>query len=152
MQLDINLLTYFNGLKIKYIEGQKYCFDPIRKKYLVLTPEELVRQLIVCYLIQEKKYPLNKINVEKGLTVHGMHKRCDILVYDSAFQPFLLVECKSAKVAINNKVFNQIALYNMALKVPYLLVTNGPVSYCSAINFAQKNVEFLDKIPDYRSS
>lgn len=149
MLLDINLLKYQPKLDIEYTNNQKYIFGIIRKKYLVLTPEEIVRQLILHYLIEEKGYPKNKIRAEMGLEVNTMIKRCDILVFNKALEPVLLVECKSAKVKIDYKVFDQIAQYNMTLKVPYLLVTNGPVNYCSIINQEEKTFEFLEAIPHY---
>lgn len=149
MLLDINLLQYQSKLDIKYKNAEKYIFDIIRKRYMVLTPEEVVRQLILHYLIEEKGYPKNKIRSEKGLEVNMMAKRYDILVFDQALKPLLLVECKSAKVKIDHKVFDQIAHYNMTLKVPYLLVTNGPVNYCSIINQEEKTFRFLKEIPPY---
>jgi hypothetical protein len=149
MNIPINLLSYFEQLKIDYIEGQKYCYDPIRKKMLVLTPEEVVRQLIVLYLMQAKGYPANKIKLEMGLKVNDMARRCDILVYDPQFQPYLLIECKSAKVAINDLVFKQIAQYNMTLRVPYLYVSNGLLNFCSFMNYQTASFKFLTAIPNY---
>ncbi len=149
MLLEIDFLKYKNILDIEYTGSKKYIYDIIRKKYMVLTPEELVRQLVVHYLIKEKAYPKNKIRVEMGLAVNGLSKRCDMLIFDEDFKPILLVECKSAKVTIDQGVFKQIATYNMALKVPYLLVTNGPVTYCSEIDQAEKTFRFLDDIPNY---
>ncbi|BDS11407.1 type I restriction enzyme HsdR N-terminal domain-containing protein [Aureispira anguillae] len=149
MLLNINLLNYQDRLDIKYKNANKYVFDLIRKKYLVLTPEEVVRQLILHYLIEEKSYPKNKIRVEMGLDVNTMSKRCDILVFDADFEPIVLVECKSAKVKVDQKVFEQIARYNMTLKVPYLIVTNGPVNYCSKIDYENKQFQFLEEIPSY---
>lgn len=151
MLLTIDLLKYQSKLDIRYTNAQKYIFDVIRKKHMVLTPEELVRQLIVHYLIEEKEYPKNKIRIEMGLKVNNMGKRCDILVYDEHFKPILLVECKSAKVKVNQSVFEQIGRYNMTLKVPYLLVTNGPVNYCAYIDQEKKDFHFLDDIPTYSS-
>ena len=149
MLLEIDFLKYKNILDIEYTGSKKYIYDIIRKKYMVLTPEELVRQLVVHYLIKEKAYPKNKIRVEMGLAVNGLSKRCDMLIFDEDFKPILLVECKSAKVTIDQGVFKQIATYNMALKVPYLLVTNGPATYCSEIDQAEKTFRFLDDIPNY---
>jgi hypothetical protein len=149
MMININLLEYNKSLQIENRESQNYIFDIIRKKYLVLTPEEIVRQLMIHFLIKEKGYPKNKIRVEMGLQVNTLSKRCDILIYDSNFDPLLLVECKSAKVKIDQKVFEQIATYNMTLKVPYLLVTNGPRNYCSFINHEENFFKFLKEIPEY---
>lgn len=151
MLLELPLLNYQNQLQLKVSKGKRYIFDLIRKKYLVLTPEEIVRQLIILYLIEEKNYPKNKIRVEMGLTVNELTKRCDILVFNQDFEPLLLVECKAATVKVNQKVFEQIATYNMTLKVPYFLVTNGPQNYCSQVNHQKRSFEFLKSIPDYNA-
>lgn len=146
---DLNFLKYQDKLQLKSEEGKRYIYDPIRRKYLILQPEELVRQLIVQYLLIEKGYTANRMALELGLTVNEMQKRCDILVYDSAVQPLLLVECKAPAVPMTDMVFKQIATYNMLLKVPYLLVSNGVVSYCCRIIHAEERFEFLSEIPAY---
>ena len=104
--------------------------DPIRRKYLVQTPEETVRQLTVQYLIEEKGYPQNRISVEKALKVNELTKRFDILVFERAMKPFLLVECKAPNIPISQDTFRQIAIYNMPLSVRFLMVTNGNDTYC----------------------
>ena len=86
---------------------------------MVLQPEELVRQLVVHYLMSEKNYPLSKMRVEMGLTVNERQKRCDILLFDNNFQPFLLVECKAATIPIDQTTFEQIARYNLVFRVPF---------------------------------
>lgn len=149
MLLPINLLHYQDRLRLSSEKGVAYVHCLIRKKLLVLTPEEVVRQLILHYLIEEKQYPKNKIRVEMGLVVNTMNKRCDILVFNQDLQPVLLIECKSAKVKISQKTFEQIARYNSTLQVPYLLVTNGPHNYCSWIDRENKTFTFLKAIPSY---
>jgi predicted type IV restriction endonuclease len=149
MLLNIDFLKYKNDLDIEYTNGQKYIYDIIRKKYMVLTPEELVRQLVIYYLIESKGYPKNKIRVEMGLEVNTLTKRCDILIFNKELEPIFLVECKSAKIKIDQKVFEQIATYNMTLKVPYLFVTNGPDSYCAEVNHKDRNFKFLEEVPGY---
>lgn len=149
MLLSIDLLKYQSCLHLSSKKGTAYLSCLIRKKQLVLTPEEVVRQLILHYLIEEKKYPKNRIRVEMGLVINTMSKRCDVLVFNQKIQPVLLIECKSAKVKINQKTFEQIAQYNTNLKVPYLLVTNGYSHYCSLINQANKTFSFLAEIPNY---
>ncbi len=144
---DLNLLQFQALLKVKTVDGKRYIYDPIRKKYLVLQPEELVRQLIVQYLLS-KNYSANKIALEVGLKVNEMQKRCDILVYDNNFQPFMIVECKAAQVPVSEAVFRQIANYNKALKVPYLMVSNGVSSYCSKIDYESESYDFLNDLPD----
>jgi len=149
--VDIDLHEFRSYLKVKTENGSKYIWDPIRKKYLVPQPEELVRQLLILYLTQKLDYPISRIQVEKSLKVLGQYKRYDIIVYDQDIQPYLLVECKSHKEPINQSVIDQVARYNITLKAPYLLVTNGVQSYCCAIDKATNDIQFLDKIPSYIS-
>lgn len=147
--LHLPLLQYQPKLTFKKDSTPKQVLCLIRKKYIVLTPEEVVRQLLLHHLIEDLGYPKNKIRVELGVEVNGMMKRCDILVYNEAFEPVLLVECKSAKVAISSSVFEQIAMYNMTLKVPYLLLSNGVEAYCAAIWYERNDFEFLSEVPKY---
>lgn len=146
-EIKIDFSQYKELLSIKK-EGEKYfIFDPIRKKQLVLLPEEFIRQLVILYLTNTLEYPKSRIGVEVGLEVNTLKRRCDLLVYDQEMNPFLLVETKSAKVKINQQVFEQIARYNLTLRVPYLMVTNGLVTYISKINFENESFEFLDTLP-----
>ena len=146
--IDLDLMQYKSELKFKSVDGQTMLFDPIRKKWLVLQPEELVRQLLLVYLIQEKGYNKNRINVEKEIKVNRMQKRCDILIFDSNTEPFLLVECKAPNVPVSQDVFKQIAWYNMALRVKYLLVSNGMQSYCCSMDYEKESFDFLTEIPE----
>lgn len=146
--IDLDLHKYQENLKTKKVNSTAHIYDIIRCKYLVLQPEELVRQLIVHYLI-EKGYPKEKIQVEKGMTINGLHRRFDIVVYDRAFVPYLLVECKSHKVPITQATFDQIARYNLEFKAPYLLVTNGVQTYCCEIGFQDGSIEYLHGVPQY---
>ena len=147
--LRLNLLKYQNDLLLKKKEGVVKVFDPIRNKYLVRGPEEIVRQLMIQYLIKEKKYNKNRMAVEKMLKVNGLSKRFDILVYDRNTQPFVLVECKAPAVPISEETFRQIAVYNLSLKVKYLLVTNGIDSYCCEMDYEKQSFEFLDEVPSF---
>ena len=147
MKLNINFLTYQPQLKVKKEEGKRYIFCTIRKKYLVLQPEELVRQLTIEYLIADRKYNKNSIHVERGLMVNGLTRRSDILIYDTEVTPYLLVECKAPKVKITQAVFDQIARYNLTLKVNYLLVTNGIDTFCCAMNYEDQSYRFLSEVP-----
>lgn len=149
MRLPIDLLQYQDRLQLSSNKGTAYLHCLSRKKALVLTPEEVVRQLMLHYLIEEKHYPKNKIRVEMGLVVNHMNKRCDILVFNQHLHPVLLIECKSAKIKICQKTFDQIARYNSTLQVPYLLVTNGPQNYCSWIDQVNRTYSFLTEIPTY---
>ena len=123
----------------------KYIFDPIRKKTVVMTPEEEVRQNLIRYLTSERGYPQMLISVEAPLKFAGAAKRTDVVVYNNKAQPLMLIECKAPDVAITNKVFEQIAVYNIPIKAPYLLVTNGIQSYCMRVD----TKTFLKDIPEY---
>jgi hypothetical protein len=146
--IDINLHSFQDDLSIKNERGKIYIFDIIRKKYLILQPEEMVRQLLIHFLIH-KGYPKEKIQVEKGLNVNGLQRRFDIIVYDPAFEPYLLVECKSYTVQIDQSTFDQMANYNLAVKAPYLLACNGVQTFCCKLNFESKLIEHLNDIPYY---
>ncbi|MCB0546469.1 MAG: type I restriction enzyme HsdR N-terminal domain-containing protein [Phaeodactylibacter sp.] len=149
MNIDLGLMQFKNLLKVRRENEKRYIFDPIRKKWLALQPEELVRQLVIHYLLEEKRYNRNRINLERGLKVNSLQKRFDLLVYDMGVKPFLLVECKAPQVQITDAAFQQAAVYNMELKVQYLLVTNGIESYCCALNYENHSYEYLEAVPDY---
>lgn len=143
----LNLPEY--DLKLKTESGRTLVFDPFRSKYLVMTPEEHVRQLFARYLVEEKQYPASLMATEYALTLNKMSKRCDILVFDRSGKPLVLVECKSPDVSIGREVFDQVARYNMVFKVSYLLITNGLKHYCCRVDHAAGSVGFLDDIPSY---
>ena len=124
-------------------------FDAIRKKYVVLTPEEQVRQHLINYLVTEKNYPAMLISVELPLKYAQLKKRSDVLVSNRNGLPLMLVECKSPDVSITQKVFEQIAIYNLTIKAPYLMVTNGLKHYCMIAATEKSPVRFLDTIPEY---
>ncbi|SDJ78133.1 Type I restriction enzyme R protein N terminus (HSDR_N) [Catalinimonas alkaloidigena] len=126
-----------------------YIFDVLRKKYLVLTPEEWVRQHFVHMLIDRYQYPRTMIRTETGLRYNRMARRSDILVFDRQGSPFLLVECKASSVKLSQEVFEQAARYNHVLKAPYLIITNGLSNYCCAIDHAQGTYRFLEDLPPY---
>lgn len=147
--MEIDFLQYREQLQLKKQNNKLYFFDPIRQKYLLMQPEEMVRQLVVQYLIHEKNYNKNRIKLEKQLTVNERTKRCDILVYALDMQPFLLVECKAPNIKITQDTFEQIAWYNMPLKVQYLLVTNGIQTYCCNMDYDKNSFEFLEDVPVY---
>lgn len=143
----LNLPEY--DFKMRQIKGKTEIFDEVRKKYLKLSPEEWVRQNLIKYLINDKGIPPGLISIEKGLKVNTMNKRTDIVVYNKKAKPGMIVECKAAGVKIDQKAFEQIARYNMSLKVPLLLVSNGLLHYCCKIDFEKKSFSFLESIPDY---
>lgn len=145
--IEIDFLAFKSQVKIKIEKDRRYIFDPIRQKYLVLFPEEFVRQLVLLYLIQDKAYNKNRIKVEKTLQVNDRIKRCDILIYNKEVEPLLLVECKAPNVKITQDTFKQIAWYNMPLQVQYLVVTNGLTTYCCAMDYENQTFNFLEEIP-----
>ncbi|MCK5028701.1 MAG: type I restriction enzyme HsdR N-terminal domain-containing protein [Bacteroidales bacterium] len=145
----LNLPTY--SFNIKLIEQRKYIFDFIRKKFVILTPEEWVRQNFLKYLVNEKKYPASLIFVEKEFKLNNLSKRSDAVVYNKTGSPVLIVECKAASVKIDQKVFDQIARYNMKLKVDYLIVTNGLEHFCCKIDYQNQKYLFLKEVPEYEN-
>ncbi len=148
MLIKIDFLPYKERLTVRKSKaGKMEIYDIVRKKFLILQPEELVRQLVIQYLIVEKNAPLSKMRVELGLTVNELQKRCDILIYDAHFKPFFLVECKAANVRIDQTTFEQIARYNLPLQVPFLLVTNGLTTYCCKLKEDKTGWDFLSEIP-----
>jgi hypothetical protein len=147
MSIDLNLLKYQSQLQLR---KDKRLFDPIRKKWIVITPEELVRQMLLLYMMEEKDFPKNKINVEKQVLVNGQPKRFDILVYSKETKPILLVECKAPNVPIDEMVLDQIARYNMVLKVNYLIMTNGIDTFCCQVDYEKETFEILNEIPNFK--
>ncbi len=123
--------------------------DRIRRKYVRLTPEEWVRQNFVQYLITEGKYPPGLIGIEIMFSLNKLKRRVDILIHDRQGKPVMIVECKEPEVKIDEKVFDQIVAYNMALKVPYIVVTNGIDHYACRVDHMENNWEFLMAIPLY---
>lgn len=143
----LNFLSFVDALQIKTQDQKRYIFDPIRKKWLVLQPEEFVRQLMVQYLLNEKGYNHNRIAIERGIKVNGMAKRCDILVFDQDLQPFILIECKAPEIPLSADVFHQMAVYNMQLHVPYLMMSNGTSSYIGKIDVENQQYTLLEDLP-----
>jgi hypothetical protein len=140
------------SLNIRSTSDGQQIFDCVRKKYVVLTPEELVRQNIIMYLANVKNYPINLMRVEVGMKFNNMQKRCDILIYNRNRSPLLMVECKAANVKISQDIFNQLSRYNLVFKVPYLVATNGKDTYCCKINFEKQTHEFLNEIPSFEAT
>ena len=127
-------------------------FDEIRKKFIVLTPEEWVRQHVVHFLIHEKKFPKSLINVEKLLTINGLTKRYDVVVFNPDGSILILVECKAPQIKISQMVFDQIARYNMTMQSQLLMVTNGLDHYFCRMDYENEKYIFLESLPDYRLS
>lgn len=137
--------------KVKTIGQDTQIFDAVRKKYVALTPEEWVRQNMVQYLICEKSFPASLLVVEMTIKYNQLQKRGDIVVFDRNGKSVFLVECKSTSVEITQKVFDQIARYNLSLNVQFLIVTNGLQHYCCQMDHHNRSYKFLEDIPDYRS-
>lgn len=129
--------------------GKVWIFDVIRKKYVVLTPEEWVRQHFVHHLIQNLNYPKSLFRIEGSLTYNKVQKRSDILIRNREGKPWMLIECKSSTIKLKQKAFNQIAVYNMTVGAEYLSVTNGMVHYCWKAPQPGIPPIFLDKFPDF---
>ena len=144
---NLNFKSY--QLKIKNNENKQYVFDEIRKKNVLLTPEEWVRQNCIQFLIHEKKYPKSLISVEKKISVNSLTKRYDIVVFNSDGRIVLLVECKSPKVKISQNTFDQISRYNLAFKSKYLMITNGLRHYYCEIDYVNNKCFFLEELPNY---
>ncbi len=133
--------------RFKNSENKVLIFDEIRKKFVALTPEEWVRQHVVKFLLEEKKYPKSYINVEKNIKINGLTKRYDIVVFNPDGSIFLLVECKAPEVSITQNVFDQIARYNLKLNAQYLMVTNGLNNYFCQMDFENEKYIFLKELP-----
>jgi hypothetical protein len=144
----LNLPTY--NFKFKSSENKTLIFDKLRKKYMVLTPEEWVRQHFIYFLIEEKKYPVSLIAIEKQLTINNLKKRSDILVFNTDGKPEIIVECKAPSIKITQDAFDQIARYNLKLKAKYLVVTNGLEHFYCKMDFKKETYVFLKTIPDYK--
>ncbi len=142
--MNIQYPTYLP--EIKEENEKEFIFDPIRKQWVRLTPEEWVRQNFINYLIKEKKYPASLIAIEKEIKVGEMRKRFDILVYKESI-PWLIVECKELSTPINDAVAKQILTYNIQLQVPYLIITNG--NNTRGLYISNGQYENIDAVPVY---
>lgn len=137
-------------LKIKQEANKAMVFDFIRKKWLVLTPEEWVRQHLVNYLITYKSYPPSLISLEAGLKYNALNKRSDVLIYNKLAKPLFVLECKAPEVAIAQNVIEQVSVYNKTIGAQYLCVTNGLKHYCWTFIAEDNKFSFLKEIPDFK--
>lgn len=133
--------------RFKNSENKVAIFDEIRKKFVILTPEEWVRQHVVHDLIYDKAYPKSWINVEKLIKLNGLTKRYDVVVFNPDGSIFLLVECKAPEIKISQQTFDQIARYNLELKANYLMVTNGLEHYFCQMDYESEKYHFLKDLP-----
>ena len=134
---------------IKHQDNKNVIFDVIRKKYVVLTPEEWVRQHFIHYMINQLNYSRSLIKVEGGLKYNKLAKRSDVIAYARDSSPFLLVECKAPGVRINQAAFRQSAMYNKTIGARYVALTNGLEHVCFEVQSDVKKIEFLDHIPHF---
>jgi type I site-specific restriction endonuclease len=144
----LNLPEYI--VKTRIIEGQQQIFDEIRRKYVALIPEEWVRQHFINYLLNDRKFPKGLLAVEHPLTINKVNHRADIVAFSSDGKPLVVVECKAPEVAINQSVIQQISRYNILLKAPILILTNGLIHFCVRIDFDRNTSSTLDSIPFYK--
>ena len=144
---NLNFPAY--SFRFKNSENKVSIFDDIRKKFIVLTPEEWVRQHTVQFLLQEKKYPKSYLNVEKSIKINEINKRYDIVVFQPNGAIFLLIECKAPEVNITQSTFDQIARYNLKLNAKYLMVTNGLNHYFCQMDFEKEQYVFLKEMTDF---
>ena len=147
--LSLNLPKY--PAKVIRKAGKPFIWGALRHKYVTLTPEEWVRQHFVNYLITEKGYPMELLANEVSISLNGTTKRCDTVVYDLYLDPLMIIEYKAPHITITKEVFYQIARYNMALHVKYLLVSNGIHHYGCEIDKKKNTYKFLSYIPSYMS-
>lgn len=146
--MELNFPKY--DIKIKSEEDKHFVWDIIRKKWIVLQAEEWVRQNLIWYLADKLNYPKSLMSVEKQIKVNKLKKRYDLVMHTPQLKTILLVECKAPDVKITQATFNQIGQYNIALKVPYLLVTNGLNHFFCEINHEEKTYEFHKEILNWQ--
>ena len=143
----LNLPAY--QFSIKTLNLKQYIFDSIRKRYVLLTPEEWVRQNFIRYLITEKKYPSSLMAVERQIEINGKLFRFDLLVYNKKGDPLLIAEFKAPGVAVTQEVFDQVVRYNMALKVKLVIISNGMQHYVCQVDYITNSYKFLQEVPSY---
>ncbi len=144
--LKLNFPEY--TFRFKNSENNSLIFDVIRKKFVILTSEEWVRQHAVHFLISEKHFPTSLINIEKQIILYNTRKRYDIVVFNSDGSIYLIVECKAPNIAITQDTFDQIARYNLVTNAAYLMVTNGLAHYYCRMDYENERYVFLEEVPE----
>ena len=142
-------MSHSFSIKTKLVNSKEYLFDELRKKWILSTPEEEVRQQFWKYLHFEKKYPVSLMAIEKTIIINGLNKRFDLLIYDRNGNPNIIVECKSRNVIINESTLDQILSYQYKIGAKYLILTNGKETYCLEIDLTEKKIIYLENIPQY---
>lgn len=140
----------YSPLKIKNTESGVKVYDPLRDKWVALTPEEYVRQQFTAWMRNEYHYPASLMANEIGVEFNGMKKRCDTVVFNRDGSPLVIVEYKAPEVKISQDTFDQIARYNMTLRARYLIVSNGMNHYCCVMDYDNNTYHFVPGIPDYQ--
>jgi hypothetical protein len=135
--------------RLRNLNNRDEIFDPVRHKFVTLTPEEWVRQHLIAYLVNIKGYPVSMIGVEKQLLLNKLPKRFDLVVFGRNANPFLLVECKAPGVEITEKTFDQAARYNMLLQADYFIITNGLEHYTCRLDYENRHYIFIEEIPPF---
>ncbi len=145
--LELNLPSF--DINVKKIDGKFSILDPLRRRFVALTPEEWVRQHFVNFLLKEKGYPAALIANEIQIDLNKLKKRCDSVVYNRDLSPLMIIEYKAPDVEITQQVFDQIVRYNIVLKVKYLIVSNGLNHYCCIMDYEKQSFNYLSDIPNY---
>lgn len=144
----LNLPDY--PVKVSHLPGEKpRIWDTLRSKYVAFTPEEYVRQRFTLWMMRDLHYPQALMANEVSMQFNNMTRRCDTIVADRCGEPFMIVEYKAPDVQITQRVFDQIARYNMVLQAPYIAVTNGLNHYCCRIDCKEGTYQFIPQIPDW---
>ncbi len=146
--MDLNLPSF--SFRIKEQNGKKLIFDNFRRRWVMLTPEEWVRQNFARYLAESKHFPATLMALERSLRLNQHDFRTDVVLFSRKGNPLVVVECKAPEVKISQQVFDQIARYNLELRVAFLIVTNGINHYCCRFDQSLQTYTFLPEIPDYQ--
>ena len=147
--MKLNMPDYSDRIRLRKQDEQLQIFDSIRGKWLVLTPEEWVRQNTIIYISDTLKAPMSRIANEVTINYNGLTKRCDSIIYNDYGNPLIIIEYKRTDVAITQRVFDQIAIYNLQLRVPYLIVSNGLQHLLCKVDFENRKYIFAQQWPKY---
>lgn len=147
--LPIDLLDYRDRLKVRGAEGFRQVWDPVRRRYVAWTPEEMVRQLLIQYLTGSGKTGLNRLSVEREFLVAGRRRRYDLVIHDGNGHPVALAECKRPGVRIDQATLDQAGRYNLSMQVPCLILSNGPTTWCLVWDAASRHFTSVGEIPHF---
>jgi hypothetical protein len=146
--MKLNLPEYHFNIRTNQA-GKNEIFDDFRKKFVIVTPEEWVRQNFLRYLKEEKQYPAMLMSIEKGIIVNNMKKRFDAVIHNRNGKAIMLIEFKSPSVKLSQKVMDQVSRYNLSLNVNYLIISNGLVHYCCYVDQKTGSTSYFDEIPNF---